>query len=91
MVRAFDRDLIFHDTLGYTSTNEEGGFEVRVGVERFRAFRDARLHLYPRIYDWLGVRLINETTHAIRWKASALERYRVAIPARALHEQTPRA
>ena len=84
VVRAFDRDLIFDDKLGYTNTNDDGLFEIRFGPERFRDLFESRPDLYLRIYDRAGVRLIHETTDAIRWNASPNERFRIQIPARSL-------
>ena len=84
VVRAFDRDLIFDDKIGYTNTDDDGRFEIRFGVERFRELFESRPDLYLRIYDRAGVRLLHETTDAIRWNASKNEEYRARIPASAL-------
>jgi hypothetical protein len=84
VVRAFDRDLIFDDKIGYTNTNDDGHFEIRFGPERFSDLFESRPDLYLRIFDRAGVRLIHETTDAIRWNASHNEQYRVQIPARSL-------
>ncbi|MBW2714730.1 MAG: hypothetical protein JRD03_01560 [Deltaproteobacteria bacterium] len=79
VIRAFDRDLIFDDKLGYTNTNDDGLFEIRFGSERFRDLFESRPDLYLRIYDRTGVHLIHETTDAIRWDASRNEEYRIRI------------
>jgi hypothetical protein len=84
VVRAFDRDLIFDDKVGYTNTNDDGYFEIRFGKDRFRELFESRPDLYLRIYDRTGVHLLHETTDAIRWKASKNEEYRIQIPASAL-------
>jgi len=84
VVRAFDRDLIFDDKVGYTNTNDDGRFEIHFGEERFRELFESRPDLYLRIYDRTGIHLIHETTDAIRWKASKNEEYRIKISARAL-------
>ena len=84
VVRAFDRDLIFDDKIGFTNTNDDGHFEIRFGRKRFRDLFESRPDLYLRIYDRAGVRLIHETTDAIRWNASRDEQYRIEIPARSL-------
>jgi hypothetical protein len=84
VVRAFDRDLIFDDKLGYTNTNDDGQFEIRFGTARFSDLFESRPDLYLRIYDRTGARLIHETTDAIRWNASHNEQYRIQIPARSL-------
>jgi hypothetical protein len=84
VVRAFDRDLIFDDKIGYTNTNDDGCFEIHFGAERFRELFESRPDLYLRIFDRTGVRLLHETTDAIRWNASKNEEYRIRIPASAL-------
>jgi hypothetical protein len=84
VVRAFDRDLIFDDKIGYTSTDDDGRFEIRFGSERFRELFESRPDLYLRIFDPSGARLLHETTDAIRWNASNDEHFRVRIPASAL-------
>ena len=84
VVRAFDRDLIFDDKIGYTNTDDDGHFEIRFGAERFRDLFESRPDLYLRIYDPTGVRLLHETADAIRWNASNNEEYRIQISARAL-------
>ena len=84
VVRAFDRDLIFDDKIGYTNTDDDGRFEIHFGAERFRELFESRPDLYLRIYDRTGTHLLHETTDAIRWNASKNEEYRVRIPASAL-------
>ena len=84
VVRAFDRDLVFDDKLGYTSTDADGRFEIRFSPEDFRDFRETAPDLYVRIFDRAGTRLLFETSDAIRWNASPHERYRIRVPARAL-------
>lgn len=83
IVRAYDRDWISDDKLGYTSTDDDGQFEIRFTAERFRDLVEARPDLYLRVYDPSGVDLLHETSDAIRWNASQAEHYRVLIPARA--------
>ena len=84
IVRAFDRDLLFDDKLGFATTDEQGSFEIHFGVEAFRDLLESRPDLYLRIYDAEGTGLLHETTDAIRWNASTDEHYRIRIPARAL-------
>jgi len=84
IVRAFDRDLLFDDKLGFATSDERGAFEIRFGPEAFRDVRESHPDLYLRVYDAEGTGLLHETTDAIRWNASTDERYRIRIPARAL-------
>jgi hypothetical protein len=46
--------------------------------------RIASRPLYLRVFDRSGVHEIHQTSDAIRWNASELERYTLRIPARAL-------
>jgi hypothetical protein len=87
VVRAFDRDLIFDDKVGFASTDDDGRFEIRFNRRDFREIGDSQPDLYLRVYDRSGIREIHRTTDAIRWNASANERYRLRIPARALRPE----
>jgi hypothetical protein len=84
IVRAFDRDLIFDDIVGFATTDADGRFEIRFNRQAFRDVRESQPDLYLRVYDRSGIREIHQTTDAIRWNASRSERYRLRIPARAL-------
>ena len=84
IVRAFDRDLVFDDKVGYTTTDADGRFEIRFTREDFQDVGESQPDLYLRVYDRSGVREIHQTTDAIRWNASPSEHYRLRIPSRAL-------
>ena len=84
VVRAFDKDLIADDRVGFATTDSEGRFEIRFGREAFRDLLETRPDLYLRVFDPTGVTEIHNTLDAIRHGASAHERYRVRIPVRAL-------
>ena len=84
IVRAFDRDLLFDDKVGFTTTDDDGRFEIRFNREDFRDVSESRPDLYLRVFDRSGIREIHRTTDAIRWNASPTERYRLRIPARSL-------
>ena len=84
VVRAFDRDPLLDDALGYASTDATGRFEIRFDSQRFQDFREERPDLYLRLFDKSGTRLLLETTDAIRWDAKLVEEYRLRVPARAL-------
>ena len=85
IVRAFDRDLLSDDRLGFATTDADGRFEIRFARSAFSSGLETHPDLYLRIFDREGTTLIHETTDAIRWNASHSERYRVRIPAKALH------
>jgi hypothetical protein len=84
IVRAFDRDLVFDDKVGFATTDGDGRFEIRYRSGDFSDLREFRPDLYLRVYDAEGARVLYETTDAIRWNASTDEHYRLRIPARAL-------
>jgi hypothetical protein len=84
IVRAFDRDLIFDDKVGFATTDDDGRFEIRFNREDFRDVSESQPDLYLRVYDHSGNREIHQTTDGVRWNASPSERYRLRIPARAL-------
>jgi hypothetical protein len=84
IVRAFDRDWIFDDKLGFATSDADGCFEIRFGAEAFRDAFETRPDIYLQVFDQSGTRLLHETSDAIRWNASRRERYEVLIPARDL-------
>jgi len=90
VVRAFDKDLLLDDSLGYTNTDAAGRFEIRFESERFRDFREERPDLFLRVFDKNGTRLLLETSDAIRWDAKLTEEYRLRVPARALDPRNAR-
>ena len=84
VVRAFDRDLVFDDKIGFATTDAQGRFEIRYRTEDFSDLREARPDLYLRVFDVRGTALLLETTDAIRWNASRDEGYRLLVPGAAL-------
>ena len=84
VVRAFDRDLLVDDKVGFATTDADGRFEIRFGPDAFRDVWESRPDLYLRVFDAQGIRQLHETTDAIRWNAAEAEHFRVRVPARAL-------
>ena len=84
VVRAFDRDLVFDDKVGFAVTDAQGRFEIRYRSEDFSDLHEARPDLYLRVFDAQGTRVLLETTDAIRWNASRNETYHLLVPAAAL-------
>ena len=85
VVRAFDRDLIFDDKIGYTNTDDDGRFEIRFGVERFRELFESRPDLLlADLRPSIGSPFAPRNHGRVRWNASKNERFRVRIPASAL-------
>jgi hypothetical protein len=84
IVRAFDRDLVFDDKVGFATTDQEGRFEIRFTRQDFRDLRESAPDLYLRVFDPSGTHELHQTREAVRWNASTSEHYRLRIPARAL-------
>lgn len=82
VVRAYDRDHVLDDKLGFDTTDEEGRFEIHFGTEAFRDVWESRPDIYLRIFDPSGARLIHKTR--VRWNASREEDFHVQVPARSL-------
>ena len=84
VVRAFDRDLLFDDKVGFTTTADDGRFEIRFTRRDFSDVSESAPDLYLRVYDPSGTHELHQTADAVRWNASESECYRLRIPARAL-------
>jgi hypothetical protein len=87
IVRAYDKDLLADDLLGFTTTDADGRFEIFYTEDAFKDVVESQPDVYLRIYDRMGRRLLHETRDAVRRNASADERYRVVIPAAKLSER----
>lgn len=86
LVRGFDKDLVFDDFLGETSTDAAGHFELDFTDEPFRSIFDENPDLYLRIYDASGTREIHSTRKQLRRSAGAEEHYELRIPRARLAE-----
>ena len=84
VVRAFDRDLVFDDALGFAETDADGGFEIHYRAEDFRDLVESRPDVYLRVYDHAGLRLLYETREQVRRNATGDEHFTLKVPARAL-------
>ena len=84
VVRAYDRDLVFDDRVGFTTSDDDGRFEIRFHRKDFSDVWESQPDLYLRVFDPSGTRELYQTRDAIRWRASRHETYRLRIPARAL-------
>ena len=71
-------------SLANATSDDDGRFEIRFNLDDFRDVAESRPDLYLRVFDRSGLHEIHQTTDAIRWNASTLERYTLRIPARAL-------
>ncbi len=79
IVRAFDKDLLFDDKLGFSITDELGRFLIQFTDDTFRDFAETSPDLYLRIYDSTGESLLHQTP--VHRNYSSDENFRVLIPA----------
>lgn len=79
-VRAFDKDLVFDDKLGTTTTNAAGEFRIDYTEAQYTMVADDP-DLYIRIFDTTGQKLLFTSEKAIRRSKNVEEHYDVTIPA----------
>ncbi len=84
VVRAFDRDLVFDDKLGFTSTDADGRFEIRFTERDFADLRETRPDVYLRVYDHSGQRLLHDMSSRVRANAGKSETFEIEITGAAL-------
>jgi len=84
IVRAFDRDWLFDDKLGFATTDDEGRFAIVYHESDFRDAFESKPDVYLRVYDPGGSVLLHETTDAIRWNAARREDYHLRVSLRDL-------
>jgi hypothetical protein len=89
VVRGFDKDLLFDDALGATTTDESGAFELLYTDDAFRSIVDEKPDLYLQVWDASNERLLHTTQDAIRWNANNEERYDIRIAPSALGPAEP--
>jgi len=61
IVRAYDKDLVFDDFLGSTTTNDAGNFLIRFSEDDFRDFAELSPDLYLRVHDPMTDRMLHQT------------------------------
>ena len=88
VVRGWDKDLIFDDALGDTTTDADGRFEIVYTDEAFRSIFDQYPDIYVQIWDATGERRIYTTESSIRWNAGADEELNISIPPEAAAIET---
>ena len=81
VVRAFDRDVVFDDVLGFAMTDEDGHFRIAYTSEQFRDWFESNPDVYLRVFDRDGVREIFHTRARLRHDADREEHFELEIPA----------
>ena len=88
IVRGFDKDLIFDDSLGEAKTDAEGRFEIVYTDEAFRSAVDQWPDIYLQVWDASGTRQLYSTDGAIRWNAGTDEQFLISISEATLSKAT---
>ena len=80
IVRAYDKDLLFDDLLGDTTTDNFGRFELQYSEIDFKDLFEKQPDIYFRIFDPSGKKLIHLSVDSVRWNAEAEEYFEIPIP-----------
>jgi hypothetical protein len=78
IVRAFDKDLLFDDDLGFSITDERGRFLIHFTEDDFRDFFELDPDLYLEVYDSTGESLLHRTP--VYRNIGSGETFRLRIP-----------
>jgi hypothetical protein len=81
VVRAYDKDLVFDDVLGFATTDADGAFRITFSSDEFQDWFEKRPDLYLRVFDREGVRELHSTRKQLRKNAEQQERFELQIPA----------
>ena len=81
-VRAFDKDLIFHDKLGVAITDATGSFRIEYSQMDFSSIFGTETvpELFIRVFDASGKKLLYTSEKAIRNNPQVEERFDIKIP-----------
>jgi carotenoid cleavage dioxygenase len=79
-VRGYDKDWVFDDDLGETTTDADGRFEISYSEYQFRDFEETQPDVYIRVYDAGGSRLLYSSEKAVRRSAQVIEQFDIRIP-----------
>lgn len=81
-VRAFDKDILFDDKLGISTTDATGAFRINYSQLDFSSLlgTETSPELYIRIFDATGKKLLYTSEKAIRKDVQVEERYDIKIP-----------
>lgn len=79
-VRAYDKDWVFDDDLGETTTDADGRFEISYTEVQYRDLEETQPDVYLRVYDAGGSRLLYSSEKAVRRSAQVIEHFDIKIP-----------
>lgn len=80
IVRAYDKDLLYDDLLGDTTTDALGRFEIRYAGNDFRELFETHPDIYFKILDIKGKRVIHSTADSVRCDTGIDEFFEIEIP-----------
>jgi hypothetical protein len=80
IIRAYDKDLLYDDLLGDTTTDASGRFEIRYAGSDFRELFERHPDIYFKILDIKGEQVIHSTADSVRWDAGTDEFFEIEIP-----------
>ncbi len=80
-INLYDKDLIFDDRLGTTTTDAKGEFALTYRTEKFRDLIEARPDLYLKVEDASGMMLYT-TKKAVRFNAGKVEQFDIIMESR---------
>ncbi len=87
-VRAYDKDLLFDDLLGTAVTDDKGNFEMVYTEKDFRELFEKKPDIYLAVYA-PPLKLLIDTTDAVRWRASEHEHFELDIEREKLGNMAP--
>ena len=79
-VRAYDKDWVFDDDLGETTTDADGRFEISYMENQFRDLEETQPDIYLRVYDPDGSKVLYSSEKAVRRSALVIEHFDIEIP-----------
>ena len=79
-VSVFDKDLIFDDRLGSTTTGVDGNFRITYHAEDFRDVVERKPDIYLKVLDQKGKTLYT-SKDSVRYEAGRMEMFEIKIAA----------
>ena len=77
-VSLYDKDLLFDDQLGTTSTDQDGYFKISYKKEKFNELYEKNPDIYLKVFNSRG-KLLYNTIKAVRMEAGRIEEYIIKL------------
>lgn len=88
MVKAFDKDAIFDDLLGFTMTGEGGSFEINYEEQDFKQLFEGNPDIYITV-NTKDRRVIYTTEKNVRIESGKIEQFDIRIPMDVVEGKNP--